>query len=569
MEVEVCDACDKPIPNPDCEFCSCSSMAATFDPEDDVFGEADSPAAAAADVRPTIAFTLADGRRIDEKRNLIVQDFAEQACVSVMEAECIMKCYSWSLEKTMEIWLSPDGRQTIRSRGISVPTPLKFQTMSCLNPMCDTTDCRPITPEEGVALGCGHFHCNGCFADHLKSQVKLGPGSAYTTCPGFNCSKKGCKHRPEDNCSCKELVPEVYFSRLLPLYGYKGEHSMYQKFLRDKFVSFSKSFKRCPNPECDLVMERARSEMREVTCYCGHVWCFDCLCDAHSPMPCDLARDFVSLDKSDALTEALINATTKPCPQCKVRTEKNEACIHMTCRNCRNEYCWLCRKPWRGHGGGYFACAAFNAAEASGKHAAMEDEDMAKSATVMKKYNLYKEKYNTYKKTAQRMNAKVAQIEKSKIDFDRRKHLPGIISSLTAGLRTLQWCEALAYFLKDSGAKKLFLFQQSALDEIVQSLVKVVSEPSLEKLCERELYQQCTNLSKTVENCRKQTIESIESGQLIEVLMNKADTAMASDEVICLKCSNIYKDLTAKVCAKCGACRAHGEKSCYGCNPRG
>jgi len=120
---------------------------------------------------------------------------------------------------------------------------------------------------------------------------------------------------------------------------------------------------------------------------------------------------------------------------------------------------------------------------------------------------------------------------------------------------------------RDSKEKKLFLFQQKALDDIVQSLVKLLSEPSIDKLCDREMYQALTNLSKTVESCRKQTIDSIESGQLIEVLMNKADTQV--DEIICLKCSAIFKDPLAKECSACRACRIHGERSCYGCNPRG
>jgi hypothetical protein len=36
----------------------------------------------------------------------------------------------------------------------------------------------------------------------------------------------------------------------------------------------------------------------------------------------------------------------KRCPCCRMWTEKNEGCNHMTCVECKFQWCWLCQKPY-------------------------------------------------------------------------------------------------------------------------------------------------------------------------------------------------------------------------------
>ena len=40
----------------------------------------------------------------------------------------------------------------------------------------------------------------------------------------------------------------------------------------------------------------------------------------------------------------------KQCPRCKIYTEKNEGCNHMTCTECKYQWCWLCEGEYQdGH----------------------------------------------------------------------------------------------------------------------------------------------------------------------------------------------------------------------------
>jgi ariadne-1 len=35
-------------------------------------------------------------------------------------------------------------------------------------------------------------------------------------------------------------------------------------------------------------------------------------------------------------------------------------CSHMTCKKCKNEFCWVCMGPWSEHGTAFYACNRYD-----------------------------------------------------------------------------------------------------------------------------------------------------------------------------------------------------------------
>ncbi|KAL2130856.1 hypothetical protein VTI74DRAFT_5846 [Chaetomium olivicolor] len=50
--------------------------------------------------------------------------------------------------------------------------------------------------------------------------------------------------------------------------------------------------------------------------------------------------------EEEKASETTVGKTTKPCPGCGARIEKNNGCAHMTCIKCRYQFCWGCNAEW-------------------------------------------------------------------------------------------------------------------------------------------------------------------------------------------------------------------------------
>ena len=180
-----------------------------------------------------------------------------------------------------------------------------------------------INNSEGVTLKCTHFCCWNCMFYYIKTEIES------PTVFKLKCFERGC------NTELDEDFVEFQI---------KNDKDLIKKFdafkVRAKiYLSNDKKF--CPEPDCNSYLQEGKDKY--VQCENGHKYCYICLKPWHNDTPCDeeLDKDF-QIWKKDKVV--------KQCPRCKIYTEKNEGCNHMTCTECKYQWCWLCEGEYQeGH----------------------------------------------------------------------------------------------------------------------------------------------------------------------------------------------------------------------------
>jgi len=83
--------------------------------------------------------------------------------------------------------------------------------------------------------------------------------------------------------------------------------------------------------------------------------CFKCGDERHDPAQCGKEAHELLSSRRSYMKEAQLAFDTwqqnksdevKPCPNCKGFIEKNRGCNHMTCKNCKHQFCWLCMSKY-------------------------------------------------------------------------------------------------------------------------------------------------------------------------------------------------------------------------------
>ena len=172
---------------------------------------------------------------------------------------------------------------------------------------------------EIIKIECKHIFCIDCWFNYLKEKIN-----------NANVDKITCMRH-----GCNTIISENFINKIIS----EDENLLkkYNKFLqRQKLLSTMKNIKFCPYPDCDGYALKPK-KTNEVKCNYGHEFCFNCLLKPHGKTKCSLVED-------DGFKKWKESRIIKRCPHCKYWTEKNEGCNHMTCVQCKFQWCWLCQK---------------------------------------------------------------------------------------------------------------------------------------------------------------------------------------------------------------------------------
>lgn len=114
----------------------------------------------------------------------------------------------------------------------------------------------------------------------------------------------------------------------------------------------------------------------------------------------------------------------------------------MKCTGCKTDFCWLCKKDWKGHSGSYYSCKEYNEQKDAGK-LTDEQQSIINNQNQLQKYTVYKEAYNLHKKAICTMRGILKDIDANGVSAEVSKFLVENVNSMMLGHRLLQWYSAL------------------------------------------------------------------------------------------------------------------------------
>ncbi|KAH7365646.1 hypothetical protein KP509_18G039300 [Ceratopteris richardii] len=324
------------------------------------------------------------------------------------------------------------------------------------------------------ACCCDHYFCQSCWRAYAHTAICDGPGCLSLRCP---------------NPDCNAAVGDELILKLV----LEEDKRKYRHYITRSYVEENRRAKWCPAPGCEYAIEfTPGGDIQDVTCNCGHNFCWNCSEEAHRPVECVTVERWILKNSAESENMNWILANSKPCPKCKRPIEKNLGCMHITCTPpCKFEFCWLCLGAWSEHGertGGFYACNRYEAEKKEGKHDETERRrEMAKNS--LERYTHYYERWasNEQSKAKALSDLKQLQItqleklsDKHSLPMSQLKFLVEAWLQIVECRRVLKWTYAYGYYLPENEATKKQFFEylqgqaETALERLHQCAEKEV-----------------------------------------------------------------------------------------------
>lgn len=471
---------------------------------------------------------------LQEAKDQLLVETSDMLHVPLFTAEVLLRKHEWSRQSLLDAWMK-DPVLCCEEAGIQPPTSAlrsvtpesisslkvaceqiqdEYQNTSLNSPaksvplspetMCAICASNMSSDEKLVQVPCLHQFCRSCWEGYLT--VKIQDGEIYNIlCPAFD---------------CHHLVPVDVIEQVVSPHMVKR----YLQFDIEAFVDRNPSIKWCPYPNCGRAVRLPESDAipqelmsmncapplivsHSVGCGNGHYFCWECLGEPHAPCGCEKWKEWhekitelkpEELEDTYADSENAANClwmvtNSKPCPNCKSPTQKNEGCNHMKCSKCKYDYCWVCLEGWKKHSsatGGYFRCNRFDAvqrAEAKANMLINEAEKHNKEMQELKRFITYYTKYKAHeisykceesfmKGIDKKLESLCDTLKKHKISEMDMGFFEEATCELLCARRTLYASYAYGYFLEDNGYNKtIFEFMQGDLEDATEKLSEMVA----------------------------------------------------------------------------------------------
>lgn len=384
------------------------------------------------------------------------------------EATAILLRYGrWNKERLIENYME-NQEEVLEKAGLGQDVrrhPPRIESIDGF--MCDIC-CEDAPGLQSFAMKCGHRFCVDCYRQYLSQKITEEGEAARIKCPGDGCNR-------------------IVDAKSLDLLVTPDLRERYNVLLMRTYVDDKENLKWCPAPECVFAIDCAVKQrdltriVPTVVCDCKHSFCFGCTLSDHQPCPCSLVKKWLKKCEDDSETANWISANTKECPKCNSTIEKNGGCNHMTCRKCRNEFCWMCMGVWSEHGTSWYNCNRFE--EKSGLDAR---DAQARSRQSLERYLHYYNRYANHEQSAKldrdifhKTEKKMTLLQnQSGLSWIEVQFLENASHALQQCRQTLKWTYAFAYYLARNNQTEIFEDNQKDLEMAVENLSEMFEKPT-------------------------------------------------------------------------------------------
>jgi ariadne-1 len=486
-------------------------------------------------------YTVLKESDIRERQQNVITEVASVLSISKATATIILRHFNWSVSKVHEAWFNNED-EVRKIVGLLNKPVIQFPYGDYKEITCGI--CFDLfRRDEIVSAACGHPYCRKCFGSYISTSINDGPGCLVLRCP-------------EPACGA------VTDGDMVDMLVLDEEKKKYWEYVCRSYVEENKNIKWCPGPGCEYAIEfeggGGDDFSWDVRCVCDYRFCWKCVEDDHRPVHCKSVAKWMAKGNAESENMSWILASTKPCPKCGVPIEKNQGCMHMTCKPpCRYGFCWICLGDWNNH----VQCNGYDEANST------KVKDIDKVKKYARKY------YHYYGRWAENNLSRLKAIE------DLRRVKTEQIEKLSAKLgkthielwfivvawqqivecrRVLKWTYVYGYYLrkvKDEDAKKLlFEFLQGEAEAGLERLHgyaenKVSQFLNADGLSQnfKEFELKLKSLTQVTRKYFEKLVRALENG-LSEVETPK--TWDIQDYWICDQCTyaNTWTEITCKIC---------------------
>ncbi|XP_028926422.1 ankyrin repeat and IBR domain-containing protein 1 isoform X1 [Ornithorhynchus anatinus] len=505
-----------------------SQMVFSRDPEaDDIEAEY-----AALDKRePYEGLRPQDLRRL---KDMLIVESADMLQAPLFTAEALLRAHDWDREKLLEAWMANPENCCQRS-GVQMPTPPpsgynawdtlpsprtpRTTRSSVTSPdeislspgdldaaLCEICMCNISVFEDPVDMPCGHDFCRACWEAFLN--LKIQEGEAHNIfCPAYECF---------------QLVPVEVIESVVS----REMDKRYLQFDIKAFVENNPAIKWCPTAGCERAVRLTQQgsgiagsdtlsfpllSAPAVDCGKGHLFCWECLGEAHEPCDCQTWKNWlqkitemkpeelvgVSEAYEDAANCLWLLTNSKPCANCKSPIQKNEGCNHMQCAKCKYDFCWICLEEWKKHSsstGGYYRCTRYQViqhVEEQSKEMTVEAEKKHRRFQELDRFMHYYTRFKNHELSYQ-LEQRLLKTAKEKMEQLSRAlrgtegvcpdttFIEDAVQELLKTRRILKCSYPYGFFLEPKSTKKeIFELMQTDLEMVTEDLAQKVNRPYL------------------------------------------------------------------------------------------